>query len=179
MSRRSALGSLRLVALLVTAAPAAAAAQSAPAACRPLIEAEKKQILTPHHAYVTAGPAGKQRTDETISTGGVTYVQTGGAWRRSPMTPRDQLDQLERNLSTTKTYSCQQVGHESVSGVSAVVYTSHTENEDVVGDSRTWIASGTGLPLQQEEDVDTGAGDRQHMSVRYEYADVHAPAGVR
>jgi hypothetical protein len=170
---------LSVLALPVAANPAGAAAQSAPAACRPLIEAEKKQILTPHHVYVTSGAAGKRETDETITAGGVTYVQTSGAWRRSPMTARDQLDLLERNLATAKTYSCQRVGTEPVGGVSAVVYTAHTENEGVVADSRTWIASGTGLPLRQEEDVDTGFGDKQHMSMRYEYANVHAPAGAK
>ena len=175
-------GSLRLVALLVAATPVGAAAQSAPAACRPLIEAEKKQIMTAHHVYMTERPLGaaaKEKTSESIFAGGVMYIQIDGAWRRSPMSPRELLEQLERNLSTAKAYSCQQVGHESVGGASATVFTAHTENEGVVGDTRTWIANATGLPVRQDEDLDTGMGDKRHMSLRFDYADVHAPAGVK
>jgi hypothetical protein len=182
VSRHPTLGPLRLVALLVATTPAGVAAQSAPSACRPLIEAEKKQIMSPHHAYVTehaSGPIGKEKTYESISTGDVTYIQIQGSWRRSPIGPRDLLVQLEQNLTTAKTYSCQKVGTESVGGVAATVFTAHTENESVVGDTRTWIANGTGLPVRQEEDLDTGMGDKRHMLMRYEYANVYAPAGVK
>ena len=99
------------------------------------------------------------------------YIQIDGAWRRSPMSPRELLEQLERNLTTAKTYSCQQVGHESVGGASATVFTAHTENEGVVGDTRTWIANATGLPVRQDEDLDTGMGDKRHMSLRFDYAE--------
>lgn len=120
MSHRRTPGSVLLSALLVAAITAGAAAQTASPACRPLIEAEKKQIMTPHHVYMTDRASGP-----------------------------------------------------------AAVYTAHTENEGVVGDSRIWVAGGTGLPVRQEEDLDTGLGDKRHMSLRYDYADVHAPAGVR
>jgi hypothetical protein len=173
---------LRVAALLLAVTPGAPRAQSAPAACRPLIEAERKQIMTPHHVYMTqhkSGAAGGETTSESIFAEGVTYIQIRGSWRRSPMTPQMLLGQLERNLKSAKTYSCQRIGNESVGGVSAVVFTAHTENEGVVADTRTWIAGGTGLPVRQEEDLDTGFGDKRHMSLRYEYANVHAPEGVK
>jgi hypothetical protein len=157
-------------------------AQTIPPACRPVIEAEKKQIMTPHYTYLTEGQAkagSKATTHEVISTSDATYIMVRGAWRRSPMGPRDALDLFQKNLSTAKVLSCQHAGDDVVGGVSAAVYIAHTENEDVKADTRTWIAKGTGLILRQEEDLDLGdPGDRRHMSMRYDYANVRAPAGV-
>jgi len=164
-----------LGALCLATAPGAAPGQSIPADCRAVIAAEKKEIVTPYHEYITKGAA----TNEAISAGGVNYIMVHGKWRRSPLTPKDALNRIQENLSTAKAYSCQHVGDESVNGVSAAVYTSHSENEGVVGDSRTWIAKGTGLPVRQEEDISTGGTDKRHMSIRWEYANVQAPAGVR
>lgn len=46
-------------------------------------------------------------------------------------------------------------------------------------DAQTWISKGRGLPLKTEEDIDTGDGDKKHMSIRYEYGGVRPPAGVQ
>lgn len=169
-------------ALCLATAPAAARAQAIPAACRSVIDAERKEIMTPYHEYLTEGTPGagdKAATNEAISAGGVNYIMVHGQWRRSPLTPKDALDRIQENLSTAKAYSCRHVGDESVNGVSAAVYTSHSENEGVIGDSRTWIAKGSGLPVRQEEDITTGGTDKRHMSIRWEYTNVQAPAGVR
>lgn len=71
------------------------------------------------------------------------------------------------------------MGNESVNGVPAAVYVAHSETEDLKADARTWVATGSGLVLRTEEDLDTGNGDKRHLSLRYEYANVHVPAGVR
>jgi hypothetical protein len=159
--------------------PVATRAQTIPAACRPLIDAQRKEITTPHHTYVTEGPqapGGTTTTSELISSGGATYVLHRGQWKRSPMTPQDELAQLEENLTNTRQFSCQRVGEASVGGVPAVVYVSHNESEDLKADARIWIAAGTGLVLRTEEDLDTGNGDKRHISIRYDYANVRAPA---
>ena len=173
--------SLAVLAFCLTTATTIARAQGVPAECQPLIDAQRKEITTPHHAYSTDGPAGqtaKAQTGETISTGGVTYLLYKGKWRRSPMTPKDQLDQMKENIASAKLISCKRVGSESVGGVPADVYTSHQESEEVTADARTWIARGSGLVLRTEEDLDMGGGGKRHISIRYEYTNVRAPAGA-
>lgn len=164
-----------LVALALAVTPVPALAQRISPGCQPLVDATRKQIMTPHHAWVTQGG----RTTESISAGGATYIQVRGTWKRSPMGPQQALDQMQENLRTATAYTCQRVGSESVGGVPAAVYTSHVENQGVKADARTWIAAATGLILRQEEDMGTDDGTgTTHMSVRWEYGDVHAPAGV-
>jgi hypothetical protein len=171
-----------LAALGLAIAPAAARAQNVPAACRPLIDAEKKEIMTPHHMYMTEtadGPGTKPTASEAISTGDVTYIMTRGKWIKSPMGPKESLDRLQENLATAKSYACQHAGDESVNGEAAAVYTAQSDNEDVKASTRTWIGKGSGLMLRQEEDMDIGGpGGKRHMSVRWEYTGVRAPAGV-
>jgi len=182
MSSHQAITPFLLAALCLATVPVFARAQTIPAACRPLIDARKKQIMTPNHSYMTEGPAspgGKATTHEGISTGGVTYIMYGGKWRRSPLSPQAMLVQLDSNLTTAKVYTCQHVSDESVAGVPAAVYTAHTDNEGVKADARIWVAKGSGLVLRTEEDVDTGEGDKHHLSIRYEYTNVRAPAGVQ
>jgi hypothetical protein len=49
-------------------------------------------------------------------------------------------------------------------------------NEGITSDGMTWIAQGTGLTLRSDSDIDTGDGEKNHVSSRYEYTNVHAPA---
>jgi hypothetical protein len=182
MSRFHHVPQVLAVACCVGAVPGSAGAQKIPAACQPLIAAERKVIITPHHVYMTEGsarPGDKGRTIETITAGGVSYVQTGGTWRRSPWTVQQALAQIDTNLTTTTAYSCTHVGDESVAGTPATVYTAHAENEGVKTDTRAWVAKGSGLILRTEEDMDVGGGGKRHMSIRYEYTNVQAPAGVK
>lgn len=180
MIHRTAVTRVLLAVLCIAIAPALACAQAIPAACRPLVDARKKQIMTPYHAYATEGQGAGATTHESISTGGITYIQYRGQWRRSPLTPQAALEQLQENLADAKGFSCQVVGDETVAGVPATVYTSHEENDDIKADARTWVAKGSVLVLRTEEDLDTGGPlGKRHISIRYEYANVRAPAGVR
>jgi hypothetical protein len=171
-----------LAAFCLAILPAAARAQAIPPACAPLVAAQKKEIMTPHHSYsteTTAGQGAKTTTGEVISAGGAMYIMYEGKWRRSPMTPQGSLDQLQQNLADAKQVACQHVGDEVVAGVPASVYSSHNEDEEVKADTKTWVATGSGLVLRTEEDLDTGGGNKRHISIRYEYANVHGPAGVQ
>ena len=174
----------RLIAATFCAAtiPALVYGQTISAACRPLIDAQRKTITTSNHAYSTrssAGPSQGKRTTEEITVGGAIYVQYGGNWRRSSATPKTMLAQIDTNLATANAFSCTHVGDEAVAGTAAAVYTTHTENEGVKADARIWVAKASGLVLRMEEDQDTGGGDKAHMSIRYDYANVQAPAGVK
>jgi hypothetical protein len=182
MSRHQAVAPVLVSVLVLAATPAFGRAQTIPPACRPLVDAERKEIMTPHHLYQTersARPGDKERSVEGISVDGVTYIQVSGKWRRSPLSPKDALEQMNRNLTTATAFSCVHVGDESVGGAATAVYTAHTENEGVKADARTWVAKGTGLILRTEEDVDIGVGDKRHISIRYEHTNVQAPAGVK
>jgi hypothetical protein len=182
MPRRPALGPLLLSALALAATPARGRAQAIPAVCKPLLDAQRKAIMTPHHSYSTQGLArqgDKPTTGEMISVGGENYLLYKGQWRRSPMTPQKTLAQLEENIADAKQMSCQHVGDESVGGTPAAVYTTHNESEIEKADARVWVAKGAGLVLRTEQDMDIGDGVKRHISIRYEYANIHAPAGVK
>jgi hypothetical protein len=158
--------------------PTVARAQKILAACEPVIDAERKGFSTPTHIYSTE-KGGKGRSTETIFVDGASYVFRNGGWRKSPMTPKDLLGQLETNLKTTTAFTCQRLPDESVAGEAATVYRSHMENQGVKSDAQIWISKSSGLVLKQEEDLDDGAGDRRHLSLRYEYTNVRAPAGTK
>ena len=63
-------------------------------------------------------------------------------------------------------------------GEAVALYMAHNKNEGVKSDAQTWISKSKRLPLRTEEDLDTGEGDKQHMSIRYEYGNIQPPAGV-
>ena len=94
------------------------------------------------------------------------------------MTPQDMLKQEEENIRDSKS-TCRHVRDEMVNGEAAALYMGHSENDGVKSDAQTWISKSRGLPLKTEEDIDTGDGDKRHMSIRYEYSNVRAPAGVQ
>ncbi|HEY8062789.1 MAG TPA: hypothetical protein VID74_08325 [Gemmatimonadales bacterium] len=180
MKARSILPLITTLALATTSL--AAQAPKVPAACQPMIDAQRKSTSVPHHVYSTAGSgrAGdKATTSELISTGNAIYILMNGKWKRSPMTTKEALAQIDENLAGAKVFTCQHVGDEPVAGVAAAVYTGHSENDGINADSRIWIAKGSGLVLRTEGDVDMGGGDKSHMSARYEYTNVQAPAGVK
>jgi hypothetical protein len=166
-----------LVALVL--APLAVHAQKDVASCKPLLDALAKQATTPFHGYVTTStgvPGGKPRQDEMISVGGVHYFQIQGKWMRSKVDAAALAQQGQENMRTATAVSCRRVRDEPVGGVSAVVYSTHLVNEGITADGMTWIAQGTGLTLRTESDIDTGDKEKSHMSSRYEYTNVHAPA---
>lgn len=177
MSARAAAALLAALGLAVSSPPARA--QDVSAACRPLVDAMKKQLTTPHHAYMetgTPGSSAKPRTSELIGTADAMYVLVSGKWMKSPMGPTEALAQMQENFKTAKAYSCERVGPELVGGVPTEVYTSHSDNQGVIADARTWVAKSTGLPVRQQEDVAVDPTTRQHISVRWEYGNVRAPA---
>ena len=162
--------------------PAVARGQQIPEACRPLIEAQRKEIMTPHHAYQTDSTAAGHTTrvtGELISTSDATYVLYRGAWRRSPMTPQGALTQFEENLANARKLACRRVGEAGVGGIRAVVYTIHNEADDVRADGRIWVAFSSGLVLRADyQELDSSGGGRRQLSIRYEYVNVRAPRGV-
>ena len=121
---------------------------------------------------------GKTKTSEAIYANGAIYINYNGKWIRSKMTPQDMLKQEQENIRDAK-ITCRHVRDEMVNGEAAALYMAHSDNDGVKSDAQTWISKSKGLPLKTEEDIDTGDGDKRHMSIRYEYGNVHPPAGVQ
>ncbi len=168
------------IALLV---PHAARAQKDVASCKPVFDAVEKYSTRSYHAYTTMPatlPGEKPRQVELIAAGGQNYVLYDGKWKRSPMDQATMAKQEQENIQNAKALSCHRLREESVGGVSAVVYTEHSENEDTKSDGQVWVATTTGLVLRTETDmVMTDGSGTTHSVTRFEYENVQAPAGVR
>ncbi len=152
---------------------------AADAACQPVFDAATKLLGVPAHSYSTeTARDGKTKTSEAIYANGAIYINYNGKWIRSKMTPQDMLKQEQENIRDAKS-TCRHVRDEMVNGEAAAFYTAHSDNDGIKSDAQTWISKSKGLPLKTEEDLDTGDGDKRHVSIRYEYGNVHPPAGVQ
>lgn len=150
----------------------ASAAYAQTAACKPVTDAMIKVATTPHH---TASSYGSQN-GETIVADNTSFVRINGAWRKSPMTPQDQLRQEQENIKNAKVYTCTQLRSENVNGVAAVAYKVHSETPEVgTTDGTVWIAPSLGLPVKTDEDFTPSMGSKVHHSITWDYANIHAP----
>jgi hypothetical protein len=167
--------------IAVFAAPVAHA-QKDVASCKPVLDAMAKLAVTPYHLSGTTTTPGTGVISvpiDLISTGGQNYLVADGHWVRSPMTAAQMAAQEQDNIRTAKVFSCHSLRDESVGGEAAVVYSSHSESDESKGDAQVWIAKGSGLILRMEADIDPQDVDHTHISTHYDYANVHAPAGVK
>ena len=167
-----------LFAAAISAAPAFAQA-TVPAECQPMMAAGEKQFTVPSHAVMTTtgmGPA--PMTSEVVNIEGTTYVKVMDHWMKSPMSSADLAKQAKAKMSVGKT-SCTQQADESVGGVAANVYSSHTDTEHGGTDSQVWVAKSTGLPLRSEIEMTMSGGKKSHVSVKYDYENVKVPEGVK
>jgi hypothetical protein len=166
-----------LFATALFAAPAFAQA-ALPTECQPMLAAGEKQFTVPSHAVMsTTGTGPAPMTNELINIDGATYVKVMGHWMKSPVSSADLTRQARAKMAGGKT-SCTQQPDESIGGVAANVYSSHTEHEQGATDTQVWVAKSTGLPLKSEIENTTGA-KKSHISVTYDYENVKAPEGVK
>jgi hypothetical protein len=170
-----------VIAGLIAAGVAGPAASAIDPSCKPATDAMMKQLATPTHAFVTeAAPGGgRPEVKETIYAGGAIYVQMKGIWRRSPMSVQQMREQQEENQRNAKSMTCRYLRDETVHGEAAAVYRAQADVEGIKSDATLWVSKRTGLPLRSENDLDTGDKTKRHLSIRYDYADVRPPAGVR
>ncbi len=172
-----------LLAALIAVACGSAPLARAQADCKVVFDASYKLRVTPHHGYtshVTQVRNGQQVTDvlEDISVGGFMYIKVHGNWRKSPMNVQELLKQDEENRKNARNVSCHHLRDEAVNGEAAGVYSAHAETDNVKSDSTVWISKSRGVILRQEEDVDVD-GNKSHMSLRFDYANISAPAVSR
>jgi hypothetical protein len=150
-------------------------------ACQPVADANAKMLATPTHITSTTTAAytgGKPRNTEMIYAGNAIYANAGGKWSRTKMTPQDML-KMERENSGSKKGTCRYVRDESVNGEAAALYEEQSNTEVGKSEAQTWISKSRGVPLRTEMDIDVGGSmGKSHMSMRYDYTNVHPPAGV-
>jgi hypothetical protein len=150
--------------------------------CQPAADASAKMLTTPTHITSTTTAAytgGKPRNTESIYAGNAIYVNVGGKWSRSKMTPQEMLKIEQDNRESAKG-TCHYVRDESVNGEAAALYAVQTDTEVGKSEAQTWISKSRGLPLRTEMDMDVGGSmGKSHMSTRYDYNNVHPPAGVQ
>ncbi len=152
------------------------------AACKPLFDAMTHLFNTPSHQYVTqtsSALGGKPQASEMINTGKAMYVMVDGQWHLSPITAAQMQAQEESNRKSAKVTNCKLVREESVDGVAATLYGSHTETGYGVSDQQIWLAKATGLPLRETIEMTLGEKpDKSHVDVRVVYTAIEAPANV-
>ena len=150
--------------------------------CKVAIDAVTRVLATPNHQYMTrSDPAdgGKTRQSEVINTGIAMYVEVGGKWRISPMSPQGMQDLMIESQKHAKSTSCHLLRDETLGGTGVSVYSMHNETDTGTSDTTLWISKSDGLPLKQEIDMDAGSSKgKSHSEVRFVYTDVKAPPGV-
>ena len=173
---RSQFRSLAAVAAVLTAG----AALGGDSTCKYLADANARIYTIPAHLYQIDAGAGKTRTSELIYLNDKTYLEIGGKWHVSPMSPAKMAEiRKETEDEEIKTMTCRAVRDEAVNGEAATLYSAHQESPEGKRDSQIWISKSRGVPLKLEMDIDGGAHGKNHRNIRYEYANVQVPASVR
>ncbi|MEI9970731.1 MAG: hypothetical protein WDO73_01035 [Ignavibacteriota bacterium] len=163
---------------LLAAAPAFAVDPT----CKLLADANAKIYAIPTHMYSTETASytgGKTRATELIYLNDVTYISIGGKWTLSK-TSSKQMAEMHKDAAAEHPHAvCRMVRVEAVNGEAATLYSMHEEVESAKVDSEIWLSKSRGVPLKVEMDTDVGgAAGKSHRSLRYEYTNVQAPAGV-
>ncbi len=169
------------VALALTAIIASQAALADDDPCKVALDAVMRVLETPNHQYMTRteGTEAKPRHSEIINTGIAMYVESGGKWQTSPVSPKVMQDMMTENQKRAKVTTCRRVREESVAGTPVGVYTIHNETDAGVSDSTLWISTADGLPVKQEVDMTAGDHEKSHSEVKFVYSNIKAPPGVQ
>jgi hypothetical protein len=169
--------------LLAMAGPAAAAPDPA---CKPVIDAMEKGFGTPSHLYTTretvTGANTTNSSSESIYADGGTWILVHGQWRKSPVNINalrtHQTQQMQNG------FTCHHLRDEAVGGDMTAVYGTHQQSSDSGPiDTTVWISKASGLPVKTEADIDISGtmarAGKVHQTTRYEYTNVHSPAGAQ
>jgi len=170
---------LPVIAAAITATPAF----SADAVCQLIAQANAKIYAVSTHIFSTETAAysgGKTRSNELIYLNNKSYLQINGKWRLSRSTPAQMAALQKEAQNDNAGMTCKMVRDEAVNGEAATLYAAHKQTPDVKEDSQIWISKSKGMPIKLEMDLDVGgAAGKSHRSMRYEYTNVQAPAGVQ
>ncbi|MEO7012897.1 MAG: hypothetical protein ABI127_01210 [Dokdonella sp.] len=171
-----------IVLISMLSAPAVAVAASSKtravsveldSSCQPVITAMDKAALRPFHETVSVN----DQHYEKIQTTTALYIGSSGRWSLMASSP----DPLSNSVSESglRITGCALIRKEVLDGESATVYSAQQNLAASSEKSRMeiWIADSSGLPLKSESDG-KHAGRESHVSTRYSFTHVQAPAGA-
>ena len=160
---------------------ACARAAVAESTCQPVLAALNKVLVTPTHIYTTVADSNGAKTQsEQIFVHGSAYLKVRGQWVRSPVTPQ-QVAKMEQQNINNSAATCSLLHDEAIDGEVAEVYgtravrTFPRSNNKITSSGQIWISRSSGLPLRQEEDIDSAETGKEHVSARYVSKNVTAP----
>jgi hypothetical protein len=175
--------SIKAVVLAALILPAAVKVARA-GGCDVPLSAMNKLWQTPSHQYMTETAGylnGKTRTSEIITTRTDRYLLVNGSWHHSALGKEEVAQMIESNEANARKDECTFVRDESVNGESAALYTAKHKTEEDSSTTQLWVSRKTGLPLKFEIDRDVGGGaiGKSHQTLRVDYTNIAAPAGVK
>ena len=156
-------------------------------ACAPIYGVMAKLFDTPFHLYMIDSAqtdarlhGGKPNLSEEVWSGNVMYIMTRGKWIKSPVdVAAMRKDQKERQEVDSKA-TCRHVRDETVNGESTALWSIHSVTESGTSDTNVWVSKSRNVIVQSDVHLDVGGAlGKSHMVQRYEYSNVHAPAGVK
>lgn len=143
-------------------------------ACKPMVDAEMKTLETPVHLFITSTYGPTTVTAEAIYANGHSYVKTNGNWTVTGTT-ESVAYLMQKKRRQHRSATCSYEKDDAVNGEPAALYTMTAElSSGGKLDSQVWISKSKGVPLRQEDVVDSH-GHKTHNSTRYEYNNVKAP----
>jgi hypothetical protein len=149
--------------------------------CKYVYDAGEKVFDVDHHVYTTQTGkyinGGKPKTGEMILSGRNRYLLYNGKWQKSPLDIEEGKKLAQENRKNNKS-TCHYLRDELVGGDAAQVYSMRTDLDGSINDHTIWISKSRGLYLRQESDISVNGteSDKFHISTRYEYTNVYAPA---
>ena len=156
-------------AALIAAASTPVLAAELSAECKPILAAMEKSLRADHTTTTAHGA----ETMRGVTVGGTVYVQGRGAWRKSPMTVQQSIEQMRENLRDAKAFTCKALPDAVADGTPVLMYATHTVTDDGTQDSRIAVAKSTGLAVSVENRNPGEPG--ADMTTHYGYANVKAP----
>jgi hypothetical protein len=140
------------------------------ASCKAVVDAEVLAMRTPHHVISTDVHGSRSTVTEEIYVPSGVFWASNGTWHKA----RGSMQESARDTmdSNRELRDCHRIVDEVVDGQPATKYAFH--NHASGGDDTVWISKGSGLVLKTESLIE----DR-HISSRYSYSNIQAPANVR
>ena len=155
--------------------------------CMPIYGVMSKLFDTPFHLYMIDSAqtdarlhGGKPTVAEEIWIGNAMYIMTRGKWIKSPIDVAEIRKSSMEHMDAETKATCTHVRDETVNGEPAALWTIHSVTEDGTNDTNAWVSKRRNVLVQSDEHLDVGGAlGKTHMVQRYEYTNVHAPAGVK
>jgi len=159
------LRTILVLAFVALSVPAFGAELSA--ACKPVLAAMEKTLQTDHATVTTRGTT----TMHGVTAGGVSYLQFSGVWKKSPMTPQENIKRSRENLQNAREYSCKPLPDSMIGGVAVANFATHTDGDTVI-DNTISIDKRTGLAVTVVTDM---KDEHMHIVTQYTYGGIKAP----